>query len=325
MNQVTSKRAMALGFVGIALACEPAAEPAAASGAPALSNDPASELTRTSSSGLDTASSTAGASISAPVVSTTLPPVVTATVATSFDGTSSSPSEDSVSNSFVSEGTSASSEAAARSSHTETTEPTGSVSTSGTTDALESGNESSSSDTLRSYASGFSELYLHDECTDDNPADDVCAHARSHGISFTFGGDSERTYAVTLRIRGLFEPTNIAGGTTPYPDAPFFKVGGSVTKTDYSQWQIRTHEPEATYYLNHYPSTGHIIYKEDFEATISVQGQSTVEVRVEDANDRQIDNGYVGLADRQQTIEGVTDGVVDGQVLRLDVVDVVAK
>lgn len=151
----------------------------------------------------------------------------------------------------------------------------------------------------------------------------MCAHARTHEVPFTFGGDSELVYAVTLRIRGLFEPTNIAGGETPYPEAPFFKVGGSVAKTDYSQWQIRIGEPAATYYLNHYPSTGHTIYQEDFEATISVRGQSSVVVRVEDSNDRQIDNGYVGLEDRQQLIVGVTDGVVDGQVLRLDVLDVV--
>jgi hypothetical protein len=180
----------------------------------------------------------------------------------------------------------------------------------------------SEAEDLASYAAGFHELYLHDECTDDNPADDVCAHDKVHELPFTFGGDPNTDYEVTLRIRGLFEPTNVAGGTTPYPEHPYFQVGGTVTKTDYSQWQIRIAEPEAIYYLNHYPTTGHTIYKEDFEATLRVRGGTQVVVRVEDANDRQIDNGYVGLPDRQQTIDGVTDGVVNGQVLRLDVLGV---
>lgn len=183
--------------------------------------------------------------------------------------------------------------------------------------------DSESTEDLKSYADGFHELYIHDECTDNNPADDVCAHARVHESPFTFGGDPGTLYEVKLRVRGLFEPTTVSGGATPYPAHPYFKVGGTVTAPDYSQWQIRITEPQATYFLNHYPNTGHTIYKQDFEATVQVRGGSAVVVRVEDGNDRQIDNGYVGLADRQQTIEGVTDGVVNGQVLRLDVLDVI--
>lgn len=172
------------------------------------------------------------------------------------------------------------------------------------------------------YAAGFHELFIHDECTDNNPTEDVCAHARVHEVTFTFGGDPLVTYDVTLRVRGLFEPTTIAGGATPDPSHPYFKVGGTVTKADYSQWQIRIAEPEAIFYLNHYPETGHIIYAEDFEVTIPVRGASPVVVSVVDGNDRQIDNGYVGLPDRQQSIAGVTEGAPDGQVLRLDVIAV---
>ena len=139
-----------------------------------------------------------------------------------------------------------------------------------------------------------------------------------------FGGESATTYDVKLRIRGLFEPTNVSGGETPDGAHPYFKINGTVEKPDYSQWQIVVGEPAATYYLNHYPAVGHTIYQEDFEATIRVQGAAAVKVRVVDANDRQIDNGYVGNPDRQQLIDGVTDEVVDGQVLRLDVLEVTA-
>lgn len=176
---------------------------------------------------------------------------------------------------------------------------------------------------LKAYAEGLDGFYMHDECT-SNDGSDVCAHLRVHEETISFGGDEGTTYEVKLRIRGLFEPTNINGGMTPYPEHPYFKIGGTVNATDYSQWQLRVSAPQAVYYLNHYPATGHTIYKEDFEANIRVQGGASVVVRVEDSNDRQIDNGYVGLADRRQVLEGVTDGVVNGQVLRLDVLEVTA-
>ncbi len=176
------------------------------------------------------------------------------------------------------------------------------------------------------FAQGFSELFIHDECTAPNPdSPDTCLHEQLHEENFTFGGDSGTTYDVQLRVRGLFEPTNINGGETPYPEFPYFKVGGTVNAADYSQWHIEVSEPEATYWLNHYPSTGHTIYQEDFIVVISVAAGAEVSVRVVDGNNRMIDNGATGLADRQQTIEGVTEGVLDGQVLRLDVEDVAAQ
>jgi hypothetical protein len=75
------------------------------------------------------------------------------------------------------------------------------------------------------------------------------------------------------------------------------------------------------YWLNHYSSVGHIIYKEDFEATITVAAGATVVIRVQDGNDREIDNGKAG-PDRQQIITGVTDHPLSGQMLRIDVVRV---
>jgi hypothetical protein len=179
---------------------------------------------------------------------------------------------------------------------------------------------------LLTYAAGFDQLFIHDECTAPYPQQpDTCLHELSHEEAFTFGGDAGTTYDVTLRVRGLFEPTTISGGQTPYAEHPYFKEGGTVAALDYSHWHIEVSEPPQTYWLNHYPQTSHTIYKEDFEVTLPVAGGSNVTVRVIDGNDRQIDNAEEGLADRQQLIEGVTDEVLDGQVLRLDVIDVVAR
>ena len=69
----------------------------------------------------------------------------------------------------------------------------------------------------------------------------------------------------------------------------------------------------------------HTIYKEDFQATIPIAAGATVIVRAVDSNDRQIDNGAKGRPDRQQTIEGVADTPLAGQLVRLDVMGVRAR
>ena len=183
-----------------------------------------------------------------------------------------------------------------------------------------------SGDDPRSAAAGFHELLLHDPCTGDYPPQpDTCLHARLVGKPFTFGGKPSVIHDVRLRIRGLFEPTTIEGGETPHPDHPYYKVGGTIGAQEWSAWHIEVSMPRQTYWLNHYPKVSHTIYAEDFEATIPVAGGSAVVVRVVDGNDRQIDNGKPGRPDRLQIIKGVVDRPPDGQLLRLDVIDVVVR
>jgi hypothetical protein len=130
---------------------------------------------------------------------------------------------------------------------------------------------------------------------------------------------------VRLRIRAIVEPTTIADGEVPYPDHPYFKVGGTVRARDWSAWHIEVSNPKQTYWLNHYPKVGHTIYLEDFEATILVAGGAAVAVRVVDGNDRQIDNSEPGRADRLQIIKGVVDKPLAGQMLRLDLLGVASR
>lgn len=175
----------------------------------------------------------------------------------------------------------------------------------------------------RSPAEGFQGLFLHDECMAENVAQpDTCLHARRNEKAFVFGGRPGAIYDVTLRVRGLFEPTTMNGGAAPDPAHPYFYVGGETGTGDYSQWRIVVSSPRQTYTLNHYPATSHTIYREDFEAALQVAAGATVTVEVIDANDRQIDNGAKGRPDRQQVIEGVIDTPTAGQMLRLDVLDV---
>jgi hypothetical protein len=175
-------------------------------------------------------------------------------------------------------------------------------------------------------ANGLHELFLHDVCTGEYPPQpDTCIHKQLVEKVVTLGGKPGIIYDVRLRIRGLFEPTTILEGQTPIEVNPFYQVGGTIRAKDWSAWHIEVSEPKQTYWLNHYPKVGHLIYKEDFQATIPMAGGATVTVRVIDGNDRQMDNLEEGRADRRQIIEGVTDKPLDGQMLRLDVLKATAR
>jgi len=179
---------------------------------------------------------------------------------------------------------------------------------------------------VKQIAAGFHQLFLHDDCTGEYPPQpDTCLHKQLLEKPFTFGGNPGVVYDVRLRIRGIFEPTTIEGGETPYPDHPYYQVGGTVRAREWSAWHIEVSNPKQTYWLNHYPKVSHTIYAEDFEATIPVAGGAAVVVRVVDGNDRQIDNSEPGRPDRQQIIKGVVDKPLAGQMLRLDVISVATR
>ena len=175
----------------------------------------------------------------------------------------------------------------------------------------------------RAVGAGFDGVFLHDACVAENTAQpDTCLHARNHQKTFVVDGKAGMEYDVTLRVRGLFEPTTMEGGTSSDPAHPYFYTGGRTRTPDYSQWRIDVSSPRQSYTLNNYPSVSHTIYKEDFEATLRVAAGATVTIQAIDGNDRQIDNGAKGRPDRQQVIDGVTPAPLDGQMVRLDVVDI---
>ena len=186
-------------------------------------------------------------------------------------------------------------------------------------------NQTKSAVELTQVASGFHALFLHDNCTGDYPPQpDTCLHKQLIEKSFTFGGRRDVIYDVRLRIRGIFEPTTIVDGEAPYPDHPYFKIGGTVEAREWSAWHIQVSSPKQTYWLNHYPTVSHTIYAEDFEATIPVAGEAAVAVRVIDGNDRQIDNNKAGRPDRLRIIKDISTTPLPGQMLRLDVIQVTA-
>jgi hypothetical protein len=179
---------------------------------------------------------------------------------------------------------------------------------------------------LKAVVAGLHGLSLHDQCTGDYaPQPDTCLHQQKLERSIDVGGKNGVVHDVTLRIQGIFEPTTIEGGETPYGDHPYYRVGGAIRAREWSAWHIEVSNPKQTYWLNHYPKVSHTIYKEDFEATIPMAAGASVIVRVIDGNDRQIDNAEPGRPDRQQIIKGLSDTPLAGQMLRLEVVRVAVR
>ncbi len=180
-------------------------------------------------------------------------------------------------------------------------------------------------------ASGLNELLL------DRPCESSTSLPLGNGATclldgdlhvetdLTFGGEAGTNYLVTLRVRGIWEPTKIVGGTTPTPNVPLM-VGGDVepgasdsSAINYQQFSIEVASPVEKYWLNNHGYVAHDIHKEDYEMTMTVEGGTSVKVIANDGNDRQIANfpqeSFSDLPPYDQT-------PTLGQFLRLDVVKV---
>jgi hypothetical protein len=194
-----------------------------------------------------------------------------------------------------------------------------------------SGDASSAGD-LRSVASGLDALFIDVQCAANTPTPlaegATCLHpANTQHIErpVTLGGEADKTYAITLRVRGIWEPTKINGGERPVKDHPFNVGGmlpagtGSSDAVSYQQYSIQVAEPKQTYWLNDHQYLAHAIHKEDYQATIKVRGGAKVTVIMNDGNERQIANftkAYFQGVPPYDTAPSL------GQSLRLDVVSV---
>jgi len=183
---------------------------------------------------------------------------------------------------------------------------------------------------------------VDDACagTADTSVGAVCTHVMltssggsKYAKSVTIAGVSGTTYDVTLRIRGIVEPTKITGGmpveTTPPSTIQYmgktwrktpYTIGGSAsastTDPDYTQWRIGVASPKGDYYLNDYQQTGHYIFKLDYQVTIQMAANTTVTLDGVDRNERQIVNF------EKYTIDGIAGSVNYGQFIQINVVSV---
>jgi len=183
-------------------------------------------------------------------------------------------------------------------------------------------------DDLASFAGELDGLFIDAPCLESTPtplADQAtCDHppnTQRIEQSVVFGGDPATTYLLTLRVRGIWEPTFIAGGDAPDSELPF-KIGGEVAEgnaIDYQQYFITVSDPDETYWLNDYQYTAHDIHKADYEIEIPVVGGANVTVVMNDGNEREIANYPQEIFedmppyDQEPTL---------GQLLQLEVVSV---
>jgi len=181
---------------------------------------------------------------------------------------------------------------------------------------------------------------VDDACagTADTSVGAVCGHVMltssggsKYVKSVTIAGTAGTTYDVTLRIRGIVEPTKITGGmpvemtppsTIQYMGKTWRKVpytiGGaasaSTTDPDYTQWHIGVASPKGDYFLNDYQQTGHYIFKLDYQVTIQMAANTTVTLDGTDRNERQIVNF------EKYTIDGIAGSMNYGQFIQINVV-----
>jgi hypothetical protein len=142
----------------------------------------------------------------------------------------------------------------------------------------------------------------------------------------TIAGTPGTTYDVTLRIRGVVEPTKITGGTRPdmstiqlngktYRKVPY-TVGGTPGDVTYQPWLFSVASPPQNYFFNDYGLTEHSTFLLDYQVTIPMSGGTKVTLDVNDGNDHEISN-YASLKN-----DGIPGSMNYGQYLQFSVVSV---
>ncbi|HET8940310.1 MAG TPA: hypothetical protein VFN67_43010 [Polyangiales bacterium] len=187
----------------------------------------------------------------------------------------------------------------------------------------------------KTFAAELSGLFIDMPCDAATPTPIpegmACSHASNTQhvekvVAFT--GKPGAHYTLTLRVRGIWEPTQIDGGIQPYPGCPFTEGGWVAQNPDgtptnainYQQFHIQVAEPAQIYWLNNYGAAAHEIHKEDYEASLEVAGGSEIKIIVHDGNDLEIGNHLQLMFTEFPPYDKVASL---GQSLRLDVVKVV--
>jgi hypothetical protein len=190
--------------------------------------------------------------------------------------------------------------------------------------------DAATTDDPMQFGKDLNMLFMDVPCTSDTRAPlaqmATCQHPpNTQHIEkpVTFGGKPGTTYDVTLRVRGIWEPTSIMNGERPDMKLPL-TIGGKVTggsgsssdAINYQQYYILVSEPKQQYWLNDYRYVAHDIHKEDYQANIKVGGGATVTVVMNDGNDHEIANW---TKDFFMDVPPYDKAPSLGQSLRLDV------
>lgn len=174
-------------------------------------------------------------------------------------------------------------------------------------------------------------LRIDDPCTGSPSTANgsTCNHVMNpfhKTVDATIGGTPGTTYDVTVRVRGVVEPTKITGGSRPdtsttmingksYRKTPY-TIGGTPGDQTYQPWLFSVAKPAQNYFFNDYGLTEHSTFLIDYQVTIPMEGGTKVTLDVNDGNDHEIDN-YAKLMN-----DGIPGSMNLGQYVQLSVVSV---
>jgi hypothetical protein len=136
----------------------------------------------------------------------------------------------------------------------------------------------------------------------------------------TMGGDPNKVYNVTLRVRGLSEPNTYKSGML---QGERFYIGGSTSTAGYTSYMMTTADPAQHYFFNYSPTTGHVHFKLDYQVTVKIRGGSKVTFDVD--GDGSVPDGHQVSNFDQTVVPDVPPAPMayDGQFIQLDVVSAV--
>jgi hypothetical protein len=136
----------------------------------------------------------------------------------------------------------------------------------------------------------------------------------------TMGGDPNKVYNVTLRVRGLTEPNTYKSGTL---QGERFYIGGSTSTAGYTSYMMTTANPAQHFFFNYSPTTGHMHFKLDYQVTVKIRGGSQVTFDVD--GDGSVPDGHQVSNFDQTVVPDVPPAPMayDGQFVQLDVVSAV--
>jgi hypothetical protein len=163
----------------------------------------------------------------------------------------------------------------------------------------------------------------------------TCLHidkaSKYHGTKqITLTGDST-IYNVKIRFRGVTEPTIIGGASNPDPSHTQFAKGGSPSDRTYQTWYLGVSNPAATYYLNAFKSTGHVVYLVDYTETIPMAANAVLKLDIQDDNNHLILNGdTTGINDpsmpnatkKTVAFTDIPGSMANGQFIQLELISV---
>lgn len=133
-----------------------------------------------------------------------------------------------------------------------------------------------------------------------------------------FGGEKGKTYAVTMRFRGVVEPMMYKNGKM---DGDYFYIGGEPNNATYNIYKIEVASPHSHYFLNRQDRVGHRIFTIDYTKTIEVEGGSKITLSGNGQNGKLISNFA------QHVVPDIAPAPkpYHGQFIQIDIVKVEAK